>query len=1078
MASSSSTGPSIPIIFSTQTPYPLPSQKFMLPASWKRYHLSQLVNKALSLAKPVPFDFIIKGGILRTSLAEWCSENGVGEEETLEIEYVESVLPPQKMSDLPHEDWVSSVSCHLPGYFFTASYDGYLRAFDYSQKPVFTGQVHSAPITSMCFVPSSSNASNDGDGETSQLVATSSHDLSAQLSRLTLSSSPSEKSKIQVLASLHLHTGPVSSVASTSSGKHILTSSWDSLIGLWDTSIPSSDEVPEPSITDRERKKRRRLHGGEKDAEKPKRKAPLMVLKSHTARVSRIVIGNEGNDNSAYSCGFDSTVRIWDVENGICSHTITASEKPFLDIALNADGQTALAASTDRTITMYDVRESSRSPSASSGSLLHPATPSGIASGTTAHQVVSGAYDGIVRIWDLRSQKNAMASFKAWEGKKKVLSVDWKRGMVGVGGEGGLEVWKAVEDVRIDQCSQSLASSPLAILANPPGFSHLINRVRIARPPPTLPVKEQFKHILACLVMTSLGGAEGVVIPATHPGLKKIPPYWYPYTTYAKERWLGRELLEVVSTEFRDRSMEYYRYALESGVTTINGKIATPNQIIQNGDRMENVVHRHEPPVSGKPVKILLEDKEREFLVVDKPGSIPVHAAGRYHRNTLAAILTSDFGYEKVYAVNRLDRLTSGLMIIPLSARCARRMAEEFVSGTVRKEYVARCKGEFSETEVVCEEPLLTIDRQMGLNIVHPEGKSATTIFQRIRYDANTDSSVVLCKPLTGRSHQIRVHLQYLGHPIANDPVYSEKRIWGSTMGKGGLDLAPSDERSAPKPPEHLADSNSESLGTPMAPAVAAAEGLDNPSTETQMQTQTPRKLLPRETGEDIGMGSPVPLSSEAVEVITRLRNMKDEAEDWSRWRDVVFRAKGNLRAPRSLEIKRPPPQNRRKKNRGEFVDQSLNDAIKALNVSQSEASSDVPTSNLTSEVNTPLELGAVDIAVAPAEGVDKASGAAAAAVEGPERELEPFQLSTAEAIEIARKVISDAEGQALIPEAPREDGEPQLYCPECYLPLHPDPKPEKLYIFLHALRYTTSLGCFETEMPEWSAEGWTWDRD
>jgi len=49
-------------------------------------------------------------------------------------------------------------------------------------------------------------------------------------------------------------------------------------------------------------------------------------------------------------------------------------------------------------------------------------------------------------------------------------------------------------------------------------------------------------------------------------------------------------------------------------------------------------------------------------------------------------------------------------------------------------------------------------------------------------------------------------------------------------------------------------------------------------------------------------------------------------------------------------------------------------------------------------------------------------------------------------------------------------------YCPECYLPLHPDPKPEKLYIFLHALRYTTSLGSFETEMPDWAGEGWRWE--
>lgn len=52
------------------------------------------------------------------------------------------------------------------------------------------------------------------------------------------------------------------------------------------------------------------------------------------------------------------------------------------------------------------------------------------------------------------------------------------------------------------------------------------------------------------------------------------------------------------------------------------------------------------------------------------------------------------------------------------------------------------------------------------------------------------------------------------------------------------------------------------------------------------------------------------------------------------------------------------------------------------------------------------------------------------------------------------------------------------LYCPECYLPLHPDPNPEKLYIFLHALKYTTSLGSFETDMPEWASEGWKWEYD
>lgn len=68
-----------PVLFTTQTAYPLPTQKFMIPATWKRYQLSQLINKALSLTSPVPFDFLVKGEILRSSLAEWCQEKGLGE---------------------------------------------------------------------------------------------------------------------------------------------------------------------------------------------------------------------------------------------------------------------------------------------------------------------------------------------------------------------------------------------------------------------------------------------------------------------------------------------------------------------------------------------------------------------------------------------------------------------------------------------------------------------------------------------------------------------------------------------------------------------------------------------------------------------------------------------------------------------------------------------------------------------------------------------------------------------------------------------------------------------------------------
>ncbi|KAI0645117.1 pseudouridine synthase [Trametes meyenii] len=562
-------------------------------------------------------------------------------------------------------------------------------------------------------------------------------------------------------------------------------------------------------------------------------------------------------------------------------------------------------------------------------------------------------------------------------------------------------------------------------------------------------------------------GSSATDVQKLQPGLKKIPPYWYPYTTMAKGRWLGREILEVVSTEFRDRSMEFYRYALESGVTTINGKIAKPETIIRNGDRIENISHRHEPPVTSTPVRIVHHDKERGFIVIDKPGSIPVHATGRYFRNSLVEILKNDFGFDKVYTVNRLDRLTSGLMILPLNATLANTVTQEFVNGGVRKEYIARCNGKFPEEEVVCEEPLLTVDRQMGLNIVHPDGKHAKTIFKRIRYDENTDTSVLHCRPMTGRSHQIRVHLQYLGHPIANDPIYADPRIWGEKLGHGGIDLTPSEERTAPQAPAHLqsdSSTNPESLHKDTTVSVSTQENATESSTGEVGKEETVRpKLLPRETGHDIGMGSPVPLSAEAVGIITRLRNMKDEAEDWGRWRDVVFRAKGKL-APHGYSIPLPP-QNQRKRGGPAF------EALELAKQTEGVPTMDVPTdrdANASASVPgrdsepssenqlTPEDIVKLSIATPPVP------ASPAPPPESPAPSSDPARAFT-----VSEPVITEAASGA--------DG--MRYCPECFVPLHPDPKPESLYIFLHALRYTTSLGCFETEMPEWAAEGWEWVR-
>lgn len=103
---------------------------------------------------------------------------------------------------------------------------------------------------------------------------------------------------------------------------------------------------------------------------------------------------------------------------------------------------------------------------------------------------------------------------------------------------------------------------------------------------------------------------------------------------------------------------------------------------------------------------------------------------------------------------------------------------------------MCRVEGEFPEGEVVCEEPILVVSFRVGLSRVDPKGKESRTVFQRLNY--NGCSSVVRCLPLTGRTHQIRVHLQFLGFPILNDPIYGSS-AWGPNRAKGGL-MGMSDE--------------------------------------------------------------------------------------------------------------------------------------------------------------------------------------------------------------------------------------------------------------------------------------------
>ncbi|KAI9852209.1 MAG: hypothetical protein M1838_001446 [Thelocarpon superellum] len=289
-------------------------------------------------------------------------------------------------------------------------------------------------------------------------------------------------------------------------------------------------------------------------------------------------------------------------------------------------------------------------------------------------------------------------------------------------------------------------------------------------------------------------------------GLRRVRPYHFTYNTYCKERWRGRALLDIFASEFRDRTADYYvrpsscsrikdKDAIERGAVVVNGKpVPSPASVVKNGDVISHTLHRHEPPVTAKAIGIVHEDDD--LIVIDKPAGVPVHPAGRYNYNSVVEIMRAERGMGwNPLPCNRLDRLTSGIMFIGKHARAAEKISRQIMSRTVRKEYVARVRGEFPEGEVACAQPILSISPKLGLNRVRANGKEAHTVFRRLAYyPGRPGSSVVRCKPLTGRTHQIRVHLQFLGHPISNDPIYSNQRVFGMSLGANDATADMADE--------------------------------------------------------------------------------------------------------------------------------------------------------------------------------------------------------------------------------------------------------------------------------------------
>lgn len=206
----------------------------------------------------------------------------------------------------------------------------------------------------------------------------------------------------------------------------------------------------------------------------------------------------------------------------------------------------------------------------------------------------------------------------------------------------------------------------------------------------------------------------------------------------------------------------------------VNGSFYSKDTILQSGDIISIIIPEEEDDTLGEfmPLDIIYED--RDLLIINKPPFMVVHPTKSHQKSTLLNGIAYYFKQKgvkrKIRFVNRLDMNTSGILIVAKSSFAHQQVALQFEQNQVKKRYMAVVSGIVEKDEGVIDLPIGREEEGGIRRIVTKDGKKAITKYKVIeRYRNATLLDIQL---ITGRSHQIRVHLKHIGHPIIGDTLY------------------------------------------------------------------------------------------------------------------------------------------------------------------------------------------------------------------------------------------------------------------------------------------------------------------
>ncbi|HUO57298.1 MAG TPA: RluA family pseudouridine synthase [bacterium] len=259
-------------------------------------------------------------------------------------------------------------------------------------------------------------------------------------------------------------------------------------------------------------------------------------------------------------------------------------------------------------------------------------------------------------------------------------------------------------------------------------------------------------------------------------------------TSYISQK-SSQTLLEYLCRRFTYLNEDQWKERIASGKVKVNDRPASPGQPLRAGDEVAYSTSAWEEPAVNADYRILYADEA--LLAVAKPAPLPVHAIGAYFNNTLMSLLRRDIPEaENYHLAHRLDSETSGVLLLAKDKAVLKKLIWQWENDKVRKTYRAIVFGIFPERKTQMDAPILDqkggpIRMKGGVDFA--KGKPSITNFKRLgirpldeiplawreKIQARGGLSLIEARPLTGRTHQIRVHLEFLGFPIVGDKLYS-----------------------------------------------------------------------------------------------------------------------------------------------------------------------------------------------------------------------------------------------------------------------------------------------------------------